>query len=100
MQRSRFRFARSAAFEIRSSPKGVCACAAVSAAPWFLAIGCFVLLIAVFVSVLVASQRTSISAITGKDMQALLLLSTGLARCLLSAAFLSRLAAAGGSSGR
>jgi hypothetical protein len=40
----------------------------------FLAIGCFVLLIAVFVSVLVASQRTSITAITDKDVAALLLL--------------------------
>jgi len=40
----------------------------------FLAIGCFVLLIAVFVSVLVASQRTAITAITEKDVAVLLLL--------------------------
>src|SRR5437867_3111547 len=40
----------------------------------FLAVGCFVLLIAVFVSVLVASQRTSITAITAKDVAALILL--------------------------
>jgi len=40
----------------------------------FLAIGCFLLLIAVFMSVLVASQHTSLTQLTDKDVTALLLL--------------------------
>jgi hypothetical protein len=40
----------------------------------FVAIGCFVLLIGVFASVLIASQRTAISEITAKDVAALILL--------------------------
>jgi Ca2+/Na+ antiporter len=40
----------------------------------FLAIGCFLLLIAVFMSVLVASKHTALTQLTDKDVAALLLL--------------------------
>jgi Ca2+/Na+ antiporter len=40
----------------------------------FLAIGCFLLLIAVFMSVLVASKHTALTQLTEKDVAALLLL--------------------------